>query len=184
MITIEQVKINNLDETIRNIGLSYNTIGKYDTAVKLAKQKPCSGHDSFLKGITVNFLLTAPHYFIIEMQRYHFLDIVMSTSKMHSLKDWGFIISNMTGEIDENILGIIHELWDDYANSAVSEKEKERRFRYLLNNLPLGMMLKMYITTNYLQLKNIYYQRKNHKLAEWRMFCDWIKSLPLLDEVL
>jgi len=179
MIKIDQVKISNFNETIRNIGLSYDTVGKYDTAVKLAKRKPCSGHDSFLKGITVNFLLTAPHYFIIEMQRYHFLDIVMSTSKMHSLKKWKFVENNLPDEIDQEIKAVIELLWQEYNNNP-----SEDNFRKLLNNLPLGMTLTMYITTNYLQLKNIYYQRKDHKLTEWRIFCRYIKSLPLFEEIL
>jgi len=41
----------------------------------------------------------------------------------------------------------------------------------------------MRITTNYLQLKTIYRQRKNHKLPEWRIFCDWILSLPEFKEL-
>ena len=32
---------------------------------------------------------------------------------------------------------------------------------------------------NYEVLANIYRSRKNHKLDEWRVFCDWIKTLPL-----
>ena len=31
---------------------------------------------------------------------------------------------------------------------------------------------------NYEVLANIYRQRKNHKLDEWREFCKWIESLP------
>ena len=30
---------------------------------------------------------------------------------------------------------------------------------------------------NYEVLANIYKSRKNHKLDEWRIFCDWIKEL-------
>ena len=40
------------------------------------------------------------------------------------------------------------------------------------------MLLTQGIVTNYLQLKTIYNQRKNHRLPEWRLFCDWIKTLP------
>ena len=31
---------------------------------------------------------------------------------------------------------------------------------------------------NYETLVNIYYARRNHKLAEWHTFCEWIESLP------
>ena len=31
---------------------------------------------------------------------------------------------------------------------------------------------------NYEVLANIYKSRKNHKLDEWHILCDWIKTLP------
>ena len=43
---------------------------------------------------------------------------------------------------------------------------------------PCGFILTARITTNYLQLKTIYAQRKNHTLPEWRLFCKWIEQLP------
>jgi len=50
----------------------------------------------------------------------------------------------------------------------------------LRSNLPSGYEMWMHVTTNYLQLKTIYKQRRNHKLKEdWGAFCDWIESLPL-----
>ena len=49
-----------------------------------------------------------------------------------------------------------------------------------ISNCPLGLELWMGITTNYLQLKTIYQQRKNHKLKEdWGVFCDMIEKLPM-----
>ena len=34
------------------------------------------------------------------------------------------------------------------------------------------------VMLNYEVLHNIYESRKNHKLDEWHVFCDWIKELP------
>ena len=34
------------------------------------------------------------------------------------------------------------------------------------------------VMLNYEVLANIYKSRKNHKLTEWHVFCDWIESLP------
>ena len=42
----------------------------------------------------------------------------------------------------------------------------------------MGFHKWMAINTNYLQLKTIYFQRRGHKLSEWKTFCDWIKQLP------
>jgi len=180
MIEISNTSVSNLDRCISSIGLSYYK-EKYNPslAIRLGSQKPCSGHDSYLKGITVNFMLKAPHYFIIELQRYHFIDIVMSTSKMHSLSNSDFFFDNLPPNIDDGIKSRLIKLYDDYNIS-----KSDLSFNTLLANLPLGFTLKMYMTTNYLQLKNIYYQRKNHRLQEWRDFCKWIYELPLMDDIL
>jgi hypothetical protein len=40
------------------------------------------------------------------------------------------------------------------------------------------------VTMNYENLINMYYARKNHKLAEWHTLCDWIRSLPYAEELI
>ena len=40
------------------------------------------------------------------------------------------------------------------------------------------------MTTNYRCLRNIYIQRKDHRLPEWRAFCKWIETLPYFDELI
>jgi hypothetical protein len=40
------------------------------------------------------------------------------------------------------------------------------------------------MTTNYQQLKTMYFQRKNHKLEEWHVFCDWALGLPLFEDLI
>ena len=54
-------------------------------AKALAKAKSGSGHDNWLKGVRVSFDIKYPGYFTPELQRYNFLDIVTSSSKMHML---------------------------------------------------------------------------------------------------
>ena len=41
-----------------------------------------------------------------------------------------------------------------------------------------------WVTTNYLQLMNIYQQRKTHRLPEWREFCQELLELPMFKELL
>ena len=35
---------------------------------------------------------------------------------------------------------------------------------------------------NYQNLRNIYFQRRNHELPEWKIFCNWIEQLPYSKE--
>lgn len=49
-------------------------------------------------------------------------------------------------------------------------------------NLPEGTMQTRVWMFSYQTLRRIYFQRRNHRLPQWRMFCDWITSLPFSDE--
>lgn len=60
---------------------------------------------------------------------------------------------------------------------------KENLFNMIIANTPCGLMLTARMTTNYLQLKSIVNQRSNHKMQEWRLLCDYFKTLPMFDMV-
>ena len=49
-------------------------------------------------------------------------------------------------------------------------------------NLPEGTMQKRIWMFSYQTLRRIYFQRKDHRLPQWRMFCDWIELLPFANE--
>ena len=63
------------------------------------------------------------------------------------------------------------------------EKTKEQYLKILYSN-PCGFKLTARMTTNYRCLRNIYIQRKDHRLPEWRAFCKWIETLPYFDELI
>lgn len=48
----------------------------------------------------------------------------------------------------------------------------------IIKLLPDSFMQTRTITLNYSVLANMYHSRKNHKLTEWKDFCDWVKTLP------
>ena len=49
-------------------------------------------------------------------------------------------------------------------------------------HLEEGHMQKRILMFSYQTLRRIYFQRKDHRLPQWRKFCDWIKTLPFADE--
>lgn len=144
-------------------------------------------HDNFLTGCLVSFDLRYPQYFSIELQRYHFLQIVSSSSKMHKIlkMDFGkccneyvdvetrkhmeFLVKQYNG---------IEESKGSYDSEEQYEETRYRQWMRIVSNCPMGLELFMRVTTNYKQLQTIYFQRRNHKLREWHTFCDWIKTLP------
>ena len=75
--------------------------------------------------------------------------------------------------VDKRVLAILQEKVDRF--NASGDPDDYLRMIY---NCPSGLMLTARMTTNYRQLKTIYAQRKDHRLPEWRAFCEWIKTLP------
>ena len=67
--------------------------------------------------------------------------------------------------------------------SYVETKDKALWYE-LIQLLPSSYNQMRTCTLNYETLVNIYRSRKNHKLDEWRSFCDWIKTLPYANEII
>ena len=146
-------------------------------ATALANAKMGSGHSNFLKGIRVSFDIKYPGYFTPELQRYNFVDIVTSSSKMHRLMQMDMDTSfnqYVTEASKTQMKGLIE---------AYNEESSYENFMAVVSNCPMGLELFMRCSTNYLQLKTIYRQRKGHKLkADWGAFLSFIESLPYAKE--
>ena len=148
-------------------------------AIQLANTPSGSGHSNFLKGIRVSFDIKYPNYFSPELQRYNFVDIVSSSSKMHKLK-------NM--DMDACFNEYVTEQSKQQMKELLAQYNKDKSyesFMRLLSNCPQGIELFMRCSTNYLQLRTIYKQRLHHKLIDdWGVgFCqDFIQKLPYFDE--
>ncbi|MBQ4163681.1 MAG: hypothetical protein IJD87_01240 [Turicibacter sp.] len=151
----------------------------YSRAIKLLKAPLNSGHCSFAKGIIVNMDLTFTNKAWIEFQRYHFADIITGMSTMHRISK--FNLEEAFNEYtDPMIIGRLRELQQTYNKT----KSKEDYLK-LLYSTPAGLKMTGRITTNYLQLMNIWSQRHNHRLPEWRHFCnELIEKLPLFKDFL
>ena len=140
-----------------------------------------SGHDCFAKGITVQFDLQVPEYIWRQLDRYHFIDYVSSQSKMHRIlkmdlnKACNKYVLDSTKETLKNLI--------DTYNREINDLDKKELFNHIIANTPSGIMLTARMTTNYLQLKSIVNQRSNHKMQEWRLLCDYFKTLPMFDMV-
>jgi hypothetical protein len=56
---------------------------------------------------------------------------------------------------------------------------KREKYLELLYTNPAGFELTARLTTNYRCLLNIYIQRHDHRLPEWREFCEYmLNNLP------
>lgn len=150
----------------------------YEVAQTLASNPRGSAHDNLLHGILVSFDLTCTNKMWVEFERYHFADIVSSQSTMHKIGELAGKSEVYNEYTDWKIIERVKELLADYHVNPTAEN----RLR-LLYSIPSGIELTAQVVTNYGQLKTMWYQRHNHRLPEWREFCDWILSLPYFDEL-
>lgn len=52
------------------------------------------------------------------------------------------------------------------------------------SEIPMGKELTKIDFFSYQCLRNIYKQRRHHRLPEWHTFCDWIKELPFAEQLI
>ncbi len=151
-------------------------------AISLGSCRGGEGHDNYLKGIVVEFDITAPLYWWKQAQRYHFFEYVSSQSTMHCLLKFD-ITNQCVEETNKEVLTIVNRIKDEYNNISDDDKEaKTKKWRELVASTPCGFCLGATMVTNYQQLKTMYNQRKFHKLKEWHTFCDWCDKLPHFNE--
>jgi hypothetical protein len=149
-----------------------------DRLIKLGKTKLGEGHATALSGIIVQFDMKAPLYFMKQFQRYHFNQIVSSQSTMHRIQKMD-IEKCCNKYTDQRIIDIVKEYQDKYR-----QNNSQENLMKLISNLPSSFELWMGITSNYLQERTIYIQRRKHKLEDWQLYCDYLETLPFFDEII
>ena len=108
-----------------------------------------------------------------------------------------FEFDNLDLLIDDYTLplgGQVTRVFEDYVDDILDMCENLRLnfietgdksyWRALIQILPNAYIQTRTVTMSYANLRNIYFQRKNHKLREWADFCDWIKTLPYSGELI
>lgn len=196
---VENVKVYDLEESLHASGYPMRTktnwVETEEAMLKRAKNLShaadwAGAHDQFLTGILVSFDLTFSNKAWVEAERYRFLSFVSSSSTMHRITK--FDIKNQCNHyVDPRIIDIVQKKIDEYNRlSSLTGSDKEREevkkelYLEILYNIPAGFELTARLTTNYRCLKNIWRQRRNHRLPEWREFCKWIETLPYAKDLI
>lgn len=181
---ISNVQVYGLEESIKrskypmSTDTSTCTTEPTKTTYSLGRASVGSGHDNWLNGVIVQFDLTFTNKAWVEAERYHFLDFVSSQSTMHRITKFDLDKAYIE-YTDPRMIEIMQQLVDQYN----ADPTPDNYLKVLYSN-PAGFKITAGMTTNYRQLKTIYYQRKNHRLPEWRVFTDWIESLPSFKELI
>lgn len=203
---IENLKVYDLEESMIASGYPMRT-SLHDNSLdqkvikrclKLTKASNGNGaHGQFLTGIRVAFDLTCTNKMWVEAERYRFLEFVSSQSTMHCITK--FKVRDQYNEyVDPRVIDIMEEKVEAYNNlcnqidtidedneyslEKLNETKKQKYLEILYTN-PAGFELTARLTTNYRCLLNIYIQRYNHRLPEWREFCQELLKLPLFEQL-
>lgn len=205
---VTNLKVYDLEESIIASGYPMRTaaemrpIEKKDLRRCLNLTKISNGngaHGQWLTGVRVAFDLTLSNKAWVEAERYRFLEFVSSQSTMHRITE--FDLDNQYNKyVDPRIVSIMKEKVAEYNSlcdilsgnlvvstvdsvETIEQLKTEKRLEILYSN-PAGFELTARLTTNYRCLLNIYIQRYDHRLPEWREFCDYIyNNLPMFKEI-
>lgn len=159
-------------------------------------------HAKFMRQIFVSVDITAPLYWWKEFDTYKVGTVANSTSTMHKLSADSIALDSFEFDNLDTIVDsykIIHDeevivTFKDYIEDIIYMCENLRRkfnetgdatyWKALIQILPSAYLQTRTVTMSYANLRNIYFQRKSHKLREWHDFCDWIKTLPYNRELI
>ena len=201
---LENIKVYDLEESLVASGYPMRTVltqrGPDEKDIKrglnLTKASNGNGaHAQWLTGVRVAFDLTLTNKAWVEAERYRFLEFVSSQSTMHRITKFD-LAGQYNKYVDPRAIVIMEEKKGQYnalsmiletaQNDKVREEIRgEMREKYLemLYTNPAGFELTARMTTNYRCLLNIYIQRHDHRLPEWREFCAQLLELPMFPEL-
>ena len=180
---------------IRKIGEGPNLelmseIGPNDAGLMMKLRNCGTDHRKFMRMITVYMDITAPLYWWKEYDTYKVGTVANSCSTMHKIAEKEFTIEDFSCEHLKDSWGVAHDCFspldilydvismlnicrEDYLKS----KSKDDWWQ-MIQLLPSSYNQRRTVMLNYEVLANMYKSRKNHKLDEWRTFCEYIKTFP------
>lgn len=166
-------------------------IGENDMKLAQTLIKSGSEHCKFMRMIHVSVDVDMPRYWWSEADTYHF-NTKNSCSTMHKLlnnddpitKDL-FVVCNEDDDIVDAVVKRLENLRHEYKNPT-PETDKNRLLVRAKRLLPEGFLQMRTLDTNYAELRNMYFQRRHHRLKEeWAdTFCKWVESLPYAKELI
>ena len=193
-------------EELKNYFTEYGVnfyIGENDMKLAQTLIKAGNEHRKFMRQIFVSVDITAPLYWWKEFDTYKVGTVANSTSTMHKLAttpitldcfeidDYDRNLSLADNPKDDDGLDNISTFEEDiiYVLENIRQKyleTKDKRYwKELVRWLPESWLQKRTITMNYENVRNMYFQRRNHKLTEWsESFIKWVESLPYAEELI
>ncbi len=202
MLTLKNTSVMNFENAIRGARNPMNSWGRMDShtepdgsfvfgpndldlAMRLAKAG--SDHRKYLRMVFVSVDVTAPLYWWKEYDTYKVATVANSTSTMHKIHSKPFSMDDFSCDhMTDGTKKFMETVVAELENIRLRFKETKSKDDWydMIQLLPSSYNQMRTCTFNYETLINIYRARKNHKLAEWHTFCDWIETLPYAEQLI
>ena len=196
MLTIENVEIFGYKAAIRGMRNPMNSwsksdsdadlIGQNDEQLMLALAK-APEERKYLRMIHVQFDVTAPLYWWKEFDTYKVGTVANSCSTMHKIHEKEFTLDDFSHEhldrFSTEVLGWTIKALNGSREDYMKSKSNDDWWQ-MIQLLPSSYNQRRTIDLNFEVLLKQYRERKNHKLDEWHIYCDWIKEITLLNEII
>lgn len=191
-VQFENTEVFNIDGAMRGMVLPFKgtsdttngIIGKndYRIACNLVKAgfKDNAAHCKFLRQILLSTDITAPLYWWSEFDTYKVGTTADSESTMHTLMREIDTLDPYDFEAGwQGYQSLYTEAIDRLRSIVHSEGSDIEKLHVIKRLLPGGFLQKRHITMNYEVIRNMYKQRKNHRLVGWsKAFVNWVSTLP------
>ena len=170
-------------------------VGDNDHELMMRLAKGGSVHAKYRRVIVVTVDITAPLYWWKEFDTYKVGTVANSCSTMHKIHAKEFTMDDFSHEkmtvisrfilqrVTITGLNYYRKKFCETKNKPMKDNSKrsslmKKYWEQMIQLLPTSYNQKRTIMMNYEVLVGMYRDRKNHKLDEWHVLCDWIKSLP------
>ena len=168
----------------------------HNLAMRLAKGG--SVHAKYRRMIAVYVDITAPLYWWKEFDTYKVGTVANSCSTMHKIHAKKFTLEDFSCEhLGDGFMPVLKETikalnnarnmyleYDEMIKKGIpclkgdTPATKKDVWLQMIQLLPSSYNQKRTVMLNYEVLVGMYWDRKAHKLDEWRELCKWIEGLP------
>ena len=160
-------------------------IGQNDLDLMEKLIKAGTEHRKFLRMIHVQMDIEAPLYWWKEFETYKIGTVSNSCSTMHKIHSKEFTVDDFSHEhldrFSTEVLGWTIKALNGSREDYMKSKSKDDWWQ-MIQLLPSSYNQLRTVDLNYEVLLNQYFQRKDHKLDEWRIYCEQIKCFPYLND--
>lgn len=174
-------------------------LGDADSNLMHRLFKAGTEHRKFMRQIFVSMDIIAPLYWWKEFDTYKVGTTANSCSTMHKIAAKPFDLDDFSHEhllVNEKLNTVIQwlndyrEMYVNWVDSSVHVDDygnvvkKKDIWWQMIQLLPSSYNQKRTVTISYENAAAMIRQRTGHKLDEWRVFVDQLKSLPHMDTII